>query len=259
VTLSVRPALLLFHHDGRLLDLLTRLFEARGHAVVLAATVKQALSHFTSDRELHAVVAEWDAVHPGGGEIYRWVLDHQFSLRDRFVFVTDDPPSEFDRVVAGRCLTVGANETMEIVRITTTIAARAGKSPELDVEAQWGKTDQPTLLLADDDPALLQAMTDLLTSAGFAVTAVEGGVAAVAALDRAEYDLVLVDWAMAAGSGAHVFQWIVTFRPWLLERLSFLIESAEDRQATEGPGRPVFWKGADAGEMIVALKRGARR
>ena len=64
---------------------------------------------------------------------------------------------------------------------------------------------------------------------------------------------------MASGSSAHVFQWIITFRPWLVDRTAFLIERAEDRQAAEAPGRPTFWKGADAGELITALRQLAAR
>jgi DNA-binding response OmpR family regulator len=243
-------------HEGQLLDLLTRLFEARGYGVALAATVGQALSHLGSEREFDVVVAEWDGAYAGGGEVYRWVLEHRFDLRDRFVFLAEDPPSDFDRVVAGRCLTVRPRETAEIVRLVVATAARVTRPTER--AADWS-SGGPTLLLADDDPMQLAAMADLLRSAGFAVTPVDNGQAAIAALDRDEYDVILVEWTMANGSGAQVFQWVVTFRPWLVDRLAFLIERGEERQATEAPGRPSFWKGADSGELIAGLNKLAGR
>jgi CheY-like chemotaxis protein len=124
-----RRTVLLLHHDGQLLDLLTRLFEARGYAVVLAATVGQALTHLGGERDLDAVVAAWDAHHPAGGEAYRWTLEQRFELRDRFVFLTEDPPPELDRLVAGRCLTVRPTETAEILRVVAAIAARVDAGP----------------------------------------------------------------------------------------------------------------------------------
>lgn len=251
-----RRSIIVLSHDGQLLDLLTRLFEARGFAVALAATVGQALAHLGSEREFDVVVAEWDSAYAGGGEVYRWVLERRFDLRDRFVFLTEDPPADFDRVVAGRCLTVRPRETAEVVRLVVATAARVTRPAEL--AADWS-AGGPSLLLADDDPMLLAAMADLLREAGFAVTAVDSGKAAIAALDRDEHDVVLVEWHMANGTGAQVFQWVVTFRPWLVDRVAFLIERGEERQAVEAPGRPSFWKGADSVELIAGLKRIAGR
>ncbi|MBP8809688.1 MAG: response regulator [Kofleriaceae bacterium] len=256
--MPTRRTVLLLHHDGQLLDLLTRLFEARGYAVVLAATVGQALTHLGGERDLDAIVAAWDAHHPAGGEAYRWTLEQRFELRDRFVFLTEDPPPELDRLVAGRCLTVRPTETAEILRVVAAIAARVARARETEAQVVWAD-GAPTLLLADDDPVVLAAMGALLRDAGFAVTAVDSGNAAITELDRGDVDVILVEWAMVNGSGAHVFQWIVTFRPWLVDRVAFLIEAQDERQATAGPGRPTFWKGADAGDMIGALRRLAGR
>ncbi|MEZ4404390.1 MAG: response regulator [Kofleriaceae bacterium] len=254
-----RRSIVLLHHDGQLLDLLTRLFEGRGYAVALAATVGQARTHLESDRDFDAVVAEWDLAHGAGGEVYRWALEHRFDLRDRFVFLTDDPPADFDRVVAGRCLTVRPSEIVEIVRVVAATATRAARVRDSEAEALWEAGERPSLLVADDDPMVLGAMAGLLREAGFAVTSVDSGNAAIASLDRQEYDVILVAWAMANGTGAQVFQWVVTFRPWLVERTAFVIERAEDAQVAEALGRPTFWKGADAAEMIAALRRLAGR
>lgn len=256
--MSTRPTLLLLHHDGQLLDRLTRLFEGRGYAVVLAATVGQAQVHLGGERELDAVVAEWDAEHPAGGEAYRWVLEHRFGLRDRFVFLTEDPPADFDRLVAGRCLTVRPTEVAEIIRVAAATATRSVRAREGEAQAVWADSG-PTLLVADDDPVVLAAMTALLRGAGFAVTAVDSGNAAIAELDRSDAEVILVEWGMANGSGAQVFQWIVTFRPWLVDRIAFLVERADEQQVVEAQGQPAFWKGADASGMIEALRRLAGR
>jgi len=249
-----RRSIILLHHDGRLLDLLTRLFEARGYAVNLAATVTQARTHLSGDREFDVIVAEWDVQHPVGGEVYRWVLDHRFGLRDRFVFLADEVPAELDRLVAGRCLTVRPSETAEIIRVADATVRRAERARDQDTDAHWTPGDRPQLLLADDDPMLLAAMADILTAAGFAVTAVGSGHAAIAVLDHQEVDVVLAEWTMINGSGAQLFQWIVTFRPWLVERVAFLIDRADVRIEQTAPGRPVFHKGADSRALIEALR-----
>jgi DNA-binding response OmpR family regulator len=246
-----RRSILLLHHDAGLLDLLTRVFEARGFSVSLAATPMQARTILSSERELDVVVAAWDAAHHLGGEVYRWALEHRFELRDRFVFVGDEVAADFDRVVAGRCLVVPTNETSEIIRVAEATARRARQRPTTPPPSGSGR---PRLLLADDDPALLAVMTELLTATGYDVTPVDSGNAATSALDTSDYDVILCDWHMAAGSGGHVFNWVVTFRPWLLDRIVFLTERPSDGAERIVQGRPVFPKGADSARLIETLK-----
>jgi DNA-binding response OmpR family regulator len=249
-----RRAILLLHHDAQLLDLLTRVFEARGFAVNLAATPMQARSMLAADRPLDTVVAAWDGAHNLGGDVYRWALEHRFELRDRFVFVGEEVPPEFDRIVAGRCLLVRPSDTPEIIRVAEATANRSHRARTADPEPVWSETGRPTLLLADDDPALLVVMTELLTDHGWAVTPVDSGNAATGALDQTDFDVILCDWHMANGSGGHVFNWVVTFRPWLLERVVFLAERPGDGAERIVQGRPVFAKGADSDKLLDALR-----
>lgn len=248
-----RRSILLLHHDAGLLDLLTRVFEARGFAVSLAATPMQARTILSSDRELDVVVAAWDATHTLGGEVYRWALEHRFELRDRFVFVGDEVAADFDRVVAGRCLVIRSAETSEIIRVAEATARRVDRTRTADPEPQWHGSDRPTLLLADDDPALLAVMTELLTATGYAVTPVDSGNAATSALDAADFDVIVCDLHMASGSGGHVFNWVVTFRPWLLDRTVFLTERPHDGTERVVQGRPVFAKGDNSTLLLQAL------
>ena len=53
---------------------------------------------------------------------------------------------------------------------------------------------RPTLLLADDDPLLLDVMAELLDDAGYTVTQVESGNAAIAALEHHDFDVIVSDW-----------------------------------------------------------------
>jgi CheY-like chemotaxis protein len=65
------------------------------------------------------------------------------------------------------------------------------------------------VMVVDDDPGVLEWMTQLLTHAGFEVTPAEGGRAAIqelcrAVVDGTEYDAILLDIAMPEINGWRV-------------------------------------------------------
>jgi len=209
------------------------------------------------------VIAPWDTAHPVGGEVYRWMLGHRPELRTRFVFVADDVPPEFDAVVGGRCLAVPLAALDELARIAHAVVSRARTPP------RWLPTisDRPTLLLADDDPVLLEVMAELLHDSGYTVIAVEGGEAAIAALEartsrmaagRASggtigraFDAIVLDWRMHDRGGDEVFEWIVDNAPQLVARVVFLFDGQDVAQDTE---RPMFRKGQDSQALVGALR-----
>jgi two-component system chemotaxis response regulator CheY len=59
-----------------------------------------------------------------------------------------------------------------------------------------------TILVVDDDTLLLELLRDMLSDAGYRVTAVEGGGAALVAQAAAEHDAALVDMQMPEMDGA---------------------------------------------------------
>jgi CheY-like chemotaxis protein len=60
------------------------------------------------------------------------------------------------------------------------------------------------LLLVDDEPGMLETLQDILTSAGYQVTAVNNGDTALEHLRRGGYDLVLMDVRMPGRDGVAV-------------------------------------------------------
>jgi len=254
-----RPALLLIHHDADLLDFLTRVFEARGFAVTVAATTLQAMAHLEGEREFDVITAEWEKEHGAGGEVYRWALQNRFHLRGQFVFLADETPDDFDALVGGHCLALHPRDTEEIVRVAEAAAQRASHLANLSQEdVAWIDADRPTLLLADDDPILLMVMANLLGEVGFAVTACESGNAAIAQLDRSDFDVVVLDWHMSDGDGTDVMMWLTTFRPWLHDRVVFLTSSAGEPQGAQAVGRPIIPKGQDSATLLEVITRIAR-
>ncbi|WP_041483415.1 putative bifunctional diguanylate cyclase/phosphodiesterase [Thioalkalivibrio paradoxus] len=65
---------------------------------------------------------------------------------------------------------------------------------------------QVRVLLADDDPRLLDSLSGLLALHGYEVDTARGGVPAVAMLEQTHYDLLLLDLAMPGMDGHEVLQ-----------------------------------------------------
>jgi CheY-like chemotaxis protein len=260
-TLSLtRPTVLVIHDDGEALDVLTRLFEARGFEVITAVTGFRAQAHLEGDRPVDVVVVPWDAAHSVGGEVYRWSLQRRYDLRDGFVFLAAELPPDFDRLVAGRCLAVSIARPAEVVRVALA-AVRRRQLLEADRDAALEETDttRPTLLLADDEPVLLMAMADLFVEAGYAVSRVESGHGAILLLEHSEFDAIVSDWNMDDGSGADVYRWIITVKPWLAERVVFLADEEGQDATVVAPGRPMFRKGQDSHALTAVLREIVRQ
>jgi len=252
VASSGRPAALVVHGEGDILDLLTRVFEAGGFDVVAAISAFRAQAHLEEgERPVDVVVVPWDAAHVIGGELYRWALGKRPEMRSRFVFIAEDVPPEFDAVVGGRCLAVPLVANEELVRVSHAIVKRT-RTPSRGMPVV--QLDRPTLLLVDDDPVLLAAMAELFTDLGYAVFAVDGGRAAQQAIEATEYDAIVTDWQMHDGSGADLYRWISKEKPHLGDRVVFLAETADDDSRTIAPGRPMVRKGQDSQALAEVLR-----
>lgn len=248
-----RGSLLLVHQDALWLDLLVRVFESRGFTVAIVSSVPAAQSALI-DSPIDVVVAPWDGTHLIGGAVYQWALGHRFDLRDRFVFLADEVTADFDLVVGGRCLLVPTAALAELIQIVEATARRL-RGPAAAGSAFAVPGHGPRVLVVDDDPVLLAAIVDVLTTRGYAVT----GAAAISAgevLARESFDALVIDIAVTGGVAA------------LLARAGRAAGALADRVVliANGPppldrplSRPVFSKGDDAGLLLSALARIAPR
>jgi DNA-binding response OmpR family regulator len=71
---------------------------------------------------------------------------------------------------------------------------------------------RPSILIADDDPAIRALLTDILTLEGCHVIAVEDGERALEALELSQPDLVILDVMMPGRSGLEVLR-VLRSRP----------------------------------------------
>ncbi|HRC54612.1 MAG: response regulator [Myxococcales bacterium] len=248
-----RAQVLLLHQDSIVLDTLTRMFEHQGRSVVTASSTFRAQAILSGDREIAAIVAQWESGTPLGAEVYRWAISHRYDLRSQFVFVADEAPDNFDAIVAGRCLCVAPSQLMEIGRVVDAALMRrqqladAAPPPPLSI-------DQPRLLLAEDEPMLLLVMSRLLAEAGYDVHQAESGNRAISALERDDFDVLVIDWRMDDGGGAEVFKFLCLQRPWLVDRLVFLSGGATAEVEQLAPSRPIIAKGQDSGALLQVLR-----
>ena len=60
------------------------------------------------------------------------------------------------------------------------------------------------ILVAEDETAIRESLTEVLRDEGYAVTAVPDGAAALSALDGQEFDLVISDLRMPGADGLTV-------------------------------------------------------
>jgi two-component system OmpR family response regulator len=78
------------------------------------------------------------------------------------------------------------------------------------------------ILLVDDDPAIRGVVSDLLEEAGHHLETAASCAAAMDAVTRAPWDLVICDLRLPEGSGATLSQRIIAERPELARRIILL-------------------------------------
>jgi PAS domain S-box-containing protein len=102
-----------------------------------------------------------------------------------------------------------------------------------------------TALVVDDEADIADTIRELLEREGFHVTVASDGAAALMALDRGEYDIVLSDLRMPGVSGPEMYERLAEVRPHLLARIGFVtgdtLGSSMDAFLRES-GRPVLEK-----------------
>lgn len=251
-----RAQVLLLHQDSIFLETMTRMFEQRGLTVVTASSAFRAQSVLAGDRDIGAIVAQWDDATGIGAEVYRWAITHRYDLRSQFVFLSEEIPDTFDALVAGRCLCVPPSQLPEVARVVDAALAQRQQVAEARPLAPQAPqaSDQPRLLLAEDEPMLLLVMSQLLAASGYEVHPRESGNQTIATLESEDFDVIVVDWRMDNGGGAEVFKFLCLQRPWLVDRLVFLCDGPTAEVEQAAPSRPILAKGQDSGPLLAVLQ-----
>jgi PAS domain S-box-containing protein len=100
-------------------------------------------------------------------------------------------------------------------------------------------------LVVEDETDVADTLRELLEREGYRVTVAGDGAAALMALDRADYDLILSDLRMPGVSGSDLHARLAETKPHLIERMGFVtgdtLGSSMD-DFLRGCGRPVLEK-----------------
>lgn len=116
------------------------------------------------------------------------------------------------------------------------------------------------VLLVDDDPAVRQAVGKALGRAGFGVTAVDNGLAALTAVQTHSFGVVVTDIRMDFLDGMRLFRELEAEYPELAERLVFVSAWSDDAEVdafVKGTGRPLLRKPFELPELVDLVRQTA--
>jgi PAS domain S-box-containing protein len=115
----------------------------------------------------------------------------------------------------------------------------------IDVETAVETATGGRALVVEDEADVADTLRELLEREGYSVTVAGDGAAALMAIDRGEYDLILSDLRMPGVSGPDLHARLAETKPHLLERMGFVtgdtLGSSMD-DFLRGCGRPVLEK-----------------
>lgn len=113
------------------------------------------------------------------------------------------------------------------------------------------------VLLVDDDPAVRQVVGKALGQAGFQVTAVDNGLAALAAIQTHSFGVVVSDIRMDFLDGMRFYQELEAEYPEVQKRVLFVSAWANDPEVdafVERTGRPLLRKPFELRDLLDLVK-----
>jgi len=113
------------------------------------------------------------------------------------------------------------------------------------------------VLLVDDDSAVRQAVGKALGRAGFEVTAVDNGLAALAAIQTHSFAVVVTDIRMDFLDGIRLYQELEAEFPELQERVVFVSAWTEDPEVdafVRRTGRPLLKKPFELADLLKLVR-----
>lgn len=144
------------------------------------------------------------------------------------------------------------------------LPAGAVPAPEQDQEqpsAIVAVGRRPRVLIVDDETAIAGLLARALGSAAYEVTTVNGGHAALAALDASSFDLVLCDLMMPEMSGEDIYREATRRWPQLAHRFVFMTGGAftvRGRQFLASVPAPVLEKPFRISDLLKCVSRRSR-
>ncbi len=116
------------------------------------------------------------------------------------------------------------------------------------------------VLLVDDDPAVRDAVGKVLGRSGFEVTAVDNGLAALAAIQTHSFGVVVTDIRMDFLDGIRLYRELEAEYPELAERVVFVSAWSADLEVegfVQSTGRPMLRKPFELSDLLNQVRHTA--
>lgn len=131
-------------------------------------------------------------------------------------------------------------------------------SPSSEDRSPAREEAQGSVLVVDDEPAVLSLSKEILTAEGFLVETAASGVEAIEKLRHSSFDVILTDYKMPERvSGADVYNWVRENRTGQESRIIFITGDAvnpDTYRFLNLSGSPVVFKPFDSEELIAKIK-----
>ncbi len=118
-----------------------------------------------------------------------------------------------------------------------------------------------TILLVDDEPAILEVLAEILAEDGHVIATASNGSGALKKLEQQTYDLILVDIRMPAVDGPGFYRAVTARHPAFRERFVFMtgdVLNPDVRTFLDETARPVLRKPFTAAQVRETAQRALR-
>jgi PAS domain S-box-containing protein len=126
------------------------------------------------------------------------------------------------------------------------------------IEVSQKAQTQVSVLIIDDEPALLEVLARALSGQGYQVTVENEGNAALARLQQQSYDLIVCDIRLPGMSGGEIYHRVKEFNLRLAQRMLFItgdVVSPATREFLEQTGVPYLSKPFDLEHLLFRLSQ----
>lgn len=118
------------------------------------------------------------------------------------------------------------------------------------------------VLVIEDDPAVVRALTRALERASYSVTSVDNGLAAIAELGQKSFDAVICDFRLPFLDGEKFYGEIREDYSHIADRIIWVTGFASDektRKFLDSTGRPVLGKPYELTDLLSLVRDTVRR
>ncbi|MFN4023470.1 MAG: ATP-binding protein [Hyphomonas sp.] len=163
------------------------------------------------------------------------------------------------RVITAHSGTIRLEDGAPGARFVITLPVCASTSPETRLDVSGSATPhRARVLVVDDEPEVVELVSEILSKDGFDIDAAASAEAALALIETRQHALILTDLNMPGIGGKGFFEMVAARRPSLARRIGFVTGdtmSPPVRRFLEGSGQPYLEKPIAPAELRSLARR----